>query len=108
MSKFNRLGKLSSEHGKLKESPAAGPRTRTEPSTADKCKDVHPPESMMHSHPVSYLPRFLNIFHTPLKIFPISPFPNKIFDFHLPKLLMTFFLVIHSKFSLIPSLFSRF
>ena len=55
--------------------------------------------------PYFRLPLFPKIFQTPWKIFPVSPFPKKMFHFHPPKFLMTF-LVIDSKFG--TPLFSEF
>src|SRR6218665_302254 len=49
---------------------------------------------MMHFPPVSDFPLFSKNFKTLWKIYKIIPFPKKISDFHPPKFLMTFFLVI--------------
>src|SRR6218665_1259501 len=50
-----------------------------------------PLEAMMHFPPVSDFPLFSTNFQTLWKIFKILPFPEKFFDFHPPKFLMTFF-----------------
>jgi len=48
---------------------------------------------------------FSKNFQTLWKIFKILPFPEKFLDFHPPKFLMTFFLVIDHKFRIFPSIF---
>ena len=64
-----------------------------------------PPETMMHfPSPVSDFPLFSKNVQTPRKIFTILLFPGKFLDFHPPKFLMTFFLVIDYKF---PPIFPR-
>ena len=50
-----------------------------------------PPEAMMHFPSVSDFLLFQKNFQTLWKIFQILPFPEKFFDFHPPKFLMTFF-----------------
>ena len=45
----------------------------------------------MHFPPVSDFPLFLTNFQTLWKILKMLPFPEKFFDFHPPKFLMTFF-----------------
>src|SRR6218665_2959367 len=57
---------------------------------------------MMHFPPVSNFPLFLKNFRTFEKIVTILPFPETFLDFHPPKFLMTFFLVIDHKFRLPP------
>ncbi len=71
--------------------------TRTKRLMQDKHKSrgVHPPEAMMHFPLFQISPYFRKLFQTPWKIFTIWPFPKKIFDFHLPKFLMTFFFFSH-------------
>jgi len=61
----------------------------------------------MHSPLFQILPLFSNKIQTLRKIFAVLPFPDKFFDFHPPKFLMTFFLVIDRKFRISP-LFSNF
>ena len=51
---------------------------------------IHP-EAMMHFPSVSDFPPFPKNFQTPWKISKTLPFPEKLFDFHPPKFLMTFF-----------------
>src|SRR6218665_1206430 len=54
-----------------------------------------PPETMMHFPPLFQIsPLFSKIFKILWEISKILPFPEKISDFHPPKFLMTFFLVI--------------
>src|SRR6218665_1620815 len=61
-----------------------------------------PPETMMHFPPLFQIsPLFLENFRTFWKISTILPFPEKFLDFHLPKFLMTFFLVIDHKFPIL-------
>src|SRR6218665_4113578 len=61
-----------------------------------------PPEAMMHFSPVSDSPLFSKNFQTLWSIFSILPFPNKFLDFHPPKFLVTFLLVIDHKFQISP------
>src|SRR6218665_1149506 len=66
-----------------------------------------PPETMMHFPPLFQIsPLFLENFRTFWKISTILPFPEKFLDFHLPKFLMTFFLVIDHKFLIFPPIFA--
>src|SRR6218665_2025720 len=62
---------------------------------------------MMHFPSVSDSPLFPKHFLTPWKMSQILPFPETFLDFHPPKFLMTFFLVINHKFRISP-LFSLF
>ena len=61
----------------------------------------------MHFPPVLDFPLFSKNFRTLRNIFAILLFPDKFLDFHPPKFLMTFFLVIDHKFPISP-LFSLF
>ena len=62
----------------------------------------------MHFPPYfRFPPLFQKKCRTFWNIFPILPFPDKFLDFHPPKFLMTFFLVIDHKFRIFP-LFSLF
>ena len=62
-----------------------------------------PPETMMHFPPLFQIsPLFQKNFRTFWKILTILPFPEKFLDFHPPKFLMTFFLVIDHKFRISP------
>ena len=63
---------------------------------------------MMHFPPVSDFPLFSKNFRTLTKIFKILPFPERFLDFHPPKFLMTFFLVIDHKFRISRPLFPLF
>src|SRR6218665_1365673 len=62
---------------------------------------------MMHFPLFQISPLFSENCRTLRKIFIILPFPEKFLDFHPPKFLMTFFLVIYHKFRISP-LFSLF
>jgi len=62
-------------------------------------RGVHPPEAMMHFPPVSDFPLFSKTISDSLENF---PFPVNFFDFHPPKFLMIFFLVINHKFRISP------
>ena len=66
-------------------------------------RGVHPPEAMMHFPPVSDFPPIFDKF-LDWKISKMLPFPEKIFDFHPPKCLMSddLFLVIDHKFRIPP------
>ena len=57
-----------------------------------------PPEAMIHFPSVSDFPCFWKKIQTLRKIFTILPLPDKFFDFHPTKFLITFFLVIDHKF----------
>src|SRR6218665_696883 len=59
---------------------------------------------MMHFRPLLQIshPLFSKKFLTLWKIFNILPFPEKFLDFHPPKFLMIFFLVIDHKFRISP------
>src|SRR6218665_1505308 len=57
---------------------------------------------MMHSPCFRFPPLFSRNFQTLKKIFKIVPFPEKFLDFHPPKFLTTFFLVINRKFRISP------
>src|SRR6218665_2764204 len=57
---------------------------------------------MMHFPPVSDPPLFQKKIRTFWTIFTILPFPEKFLDFHPPKFVMTFFLVIDQKFRIPP------
>src|SRR6218665_1937970 len=56
-----------------------------------KFRGVHPLEAMMHFLLCFRFPLFPKKFLTPWKISQILPFPEKFFNFHPPKFLMTFF-----------------
>jgi len=65
-----------------------------------------PPETMMHFTPCfRFPPLFSKNFRTLRKIFKLLPFPEKFIDFHPPKFLKTFFLVIEFRISPLFSLF---
>src|SRR6218665_3833392 len=62
-----------------------------------------PSETMMHFRPLFQIfPLFSRNFQTLRKMLTILPFPEKFLDFHPPKFLMTFFLVIDHKFRISP------
>ena len=62
-----------------------------------------PSETMMHFPPCfRFPPYFRKIFGLWGKFLQILPFPEKFLDFHPPKFLMTFFLVIDHKFRIPP------
>src|SRR6218665_403646 len=66
-------------------------------------RGVHPPETMMHFLPCfRFPPLFSKNCKILWKISNILPFLDKISDFHPPKFLMTFFLVIDHKFRIFP------
>ena len=52
--------------------------------------------------PISYFPYFQRNFWTPRKISPIWPFPTKFPDFHPPKFMTTFFLVVDHRIRISP------
>ena len=65
-------------------------------------RGVHFPWGHDAFPPVSDFPLFSKNFQTLSNIFKILPFPEKFLDFHPPKFLMTFFLVIDHKFQISP------
>src|SRR6218665_1172080 len=67
-----------------------------------------PPEVMMHFPLFHISPLFSKNFKTLWKISKMLPFPEKNFDFHPPKFLMTFFLIIDHKFQISTPLLLHF
>src|SRR6218665_1521365 len=64
---------------------------------------------MMHFSPCfRFPPLFSTNFQTLWKIFKILPFPERFFDFHSPKFLMTFFSLLVSRKLLFPPYFHKF